>query len=943
MPRYFMKILNLSIILLSVLLVLSCQAAGPRSQKLAEMTAVAPSTGDGAEPGSGTDTVAEGDIVYSSGWANDSEQINTASGSERQANLNSVLTLIGFPETVDIDAGDHRGSMNAGQSRIGRQGRNPDGSYGPQSSNSEVLEQALSAGGGVFSSALEGWLANYGNARVGISLDFEGHFRGSMDFLLPLYDSETSSFFGQAGFRSMPGDRVIGHLGLGQRFFPSEQAALGYNLFVDQDLSRNHTRGGAGLELWYDWLRLGLNAYAPLSKWKDSKDFNPRLVEERPAKGWDARLTGYLPFYRNLAVTGAYEKWDGDQVGLFGDSGRLKPDPGVWNYGLQWTPVPILTAGFNNRHSGDQNETQISLMFNYRFGQSWEEQTSRLVVPEMRTIQGSRHDFVDRQYDMILAYRDKDRADRIDPFAGFSLALANPPDDLMGGQPFNLGHITVNRLNTATPDLRLDLVVTLNGAPYSGWTTENVTFSGAAAQAVSSQPLNLAMPHLPADGDQLKVAAIFNGREVAAETFTARPIFRGLSDVSLDTGYLVSGTSSSLSFRIKLNAQAAQDTVYVFKITGGGMTDIGPHALTVSSGSDESGLFIAHLTPATTDPIILSVMKSGEATVLDSRTLPVYSAPPSPSLNLPANLTAVANSSLTISGLVVDSANSNAALAGEAVAWSVSGPSGCSIWPATATSEADGRVAAVFTAAAAGAYTVTASLSDGQSFGVAITVSAVTAGNYWIQSIDPPASSVVYKDSGTGENFEVTVQVYDGGAPAGAGVPVVFENTDDGLTFKKLNTVNTDKNGRAISGVRFPAGTTGVAMLRAHVNDGASSLTSGTAIFLSSTSTPNRKVDSISSSVDTASGNNTDEIEITVVIRDNGKKPSVGRTGEVYWTIVDSTGPGTPTLNALITRVNNDGVAKVRVKCNGAARFKIHVNAGPEAEAKKTTGLLTFN
>ncbi len=197
--------------------------------------------------------------------------------------------------------------------------RNPDGTYGERSANKwdgggvadRLLDQALSAGGSWFSSWAEGWLGGYGRARISVRVNDEGQVTGSGDFFYPFYDSPFTSFFTQASLRTMSGDRVIGNFGLGQRFFPADNFALGYNLFLDQDFSRSHTRGGAGLEAWYDWLRLSANYYTPLSDWKDSKDYDARLVEERPAEGFDARLTGYLPFYRSLALTGALEKWRG--------------------------------------------------------------------------------------------------------------------------------------------------------------------------------------------------------------------------------------------------------------------------------------------------------------------------------------------------------------------------------------------------------------------------------------------------------------------------------------------------------------------------------------------------------------------------------------------------------------------------------------------------------
>ncbi|MDR3038222.1 MAG: inverse autotransporter beta domain-containing protein, partial [Candidatus Adiutrix sp.] len=359
-------------------------------------------------------------------WAEDKSPAETPAQAKpgETAVLNGALGFIGLPSLSGAEDKELSTSERARRNQPPNTGarfiRNPDGSYGRQSSSplkvngsqigDRLLQQALSAGSGAFTSWAEGWLGGYGKARLSFSVNLEGYLSGSGDFLLPLYDSEATTFFTQLGLRTMSGDRVIGNLGLGQRFFFGPDAALGYNLFADQDFSRSHTRGGAGLEAWYDWLRFAANYYRPLSGWKDSRDYDPFFVEERPAEGWDARLTGYLPFYRNLAVKGALEKWRGDQVGAFGRDDRLNKNPKVWTAGLEWTPVPVLSVSADQRYSGGHNETQIGLTFNYNFGLPWADQLSPDTVAEMRTVPGSRHDFVERQYDLILEYQAKEGA-----------------------------------------------------------------------------------------------------------------------------------------------------------------------------------------------------------------------------------------------------------------------------------------------------------------------------------------------------------------------------------------------------------------------------------------------------------------------------------------------------------------------------------------------------
>jgi hypothetical protein len=159
------------------------------------------------------------------------------------------------------------------------------------------------------------------------------------------------------------------------------------------------------LELWYDWLRLAANYYKPLSKWMPSEDFEAEYIQERPAEGWDARVTGYLPFYRNLSVSAAVEKWKGGYVAAFGHPEVLHESPTAWVASLGWKPIPIISVDAQTRGYKGHTETQVGLTFNYMFGVSLEDQIRPSAVAEFATIDGSRHDFVQRQNEMVLEYR----------------------------------------------------------------------------------------------------------------------------------------------------------------------------------------------------------------------------------------------------------------------------------------------------------------------------------------------------------------------------------------------------------------------------------------------------------------------------------------------------------------------------------------------------------
>lgn len=272
-------------------------------------------------------------------------------------------------------------------------------------------------------------LMDNGRARLNFIMDQYGRLNGEGDVLFPFYDGTYTTLFTQMGARTMSGfgdntgdgrgaDRWIGNFGLGQRWFPGATTTetgkidsgnwmFGYNVFFDNDFTRGHQRGGIGGEIQYDWLKLASNYYFPLSDWKGSSDFDNDFVEERPAQGWDVRLKGYLPFYRNVAVTGAYTQWYGDNVSMYSTS-KLEKDPNVWSYGVEYTPIPLVSAFVNQRSTGrGNNDTEFGLRFTYHFDMPWEQQTSHAKVAETRTVAAARHDFVDRENRIILEYKAK--------------------------------------------------------------------------------------------------------------------------------------------------------------------------------------------------------------------------------------------------------------------------------------------------------------------------------------------------------------------------------------------------------------------------------------------------------------------------------------------------------------------------------------------------------
>ncbi|GKX51798.1 inverse autotransporter beta domain-containing protein [Budvicia aquatica] len=307
------------------------------------------------------------------------------------------------------------------------------------------------------------FLGKFGKAQVNIIVDDEGSLKGSSGSLLtPWYDTDSTLIFSQVGIHGQDG-RTIGNLGVGVRFDEGDWM-WGGNTFLDQDISRNHTRGGVGGELWTDNLKFAANYYHPLSSWKDSKDFEDYL--ERPAEGYDVRAQGYLPSYPHLGASVVYEQYFGDEVALFGKE-NLQEDPHAVTVGVDYTPVPLVTLKLSHKEGQNgKNEEKADLILSYQLGTSLEKQLDPDQVAVARSLRGSRYDMVDRNYDIVLEYKEKAGVLEVD--------LAAVPMDLLEGdtylmQPLVRSKYKVTSVNWNGDIIPLAITPTQGSINTQGW------------------------------------------------------------------------------------------------------------------------------------------------------------------------------------------------------------------------------------------------------------------------------------------------------------------------------------------------------------------------------------------------------------------------------------------------------------------------------------------
>lgn len=255
--------------------------------------------------------------------------------------------------------------------------------------------------------ATQDFLGLFGTAQLQFDISDKGEFN-NLNFKLfsPWYDSDNTLIFSQLSFQEYEHNRKIGNFGLGQRWDVADKKwLLGYNVFLDHDFQRAHNRLGVGAEAWTDYMKLAVNYYHPLSKWKDSRDFDDYL--ERPAKGYDIRFQGYLPQYPQLGGSLKYEQYFGDKVALFGKD-NLQKNPKAATVGVDYTPVPLFTIKAEHK-IGQSNKkmTNASLTMNYRIGTPLKDQLDPDMVQAARTLKGSRYDLVDRNNYIVLEYKEK--------------------------------------------------------------------------------------------------------------------------------------------------------------------------------------------------------------------------------------------------------------------------------------------------------------------------------------------------------------------------------------------------------------------------------------------------------------------------------------------------------------------------------------------------------
>ncbi|MFC0179469.1 inverse autotransporter beta domain-containing protein [Thorsellia kenyensis] len=251
-------------------------------------------------------------------------------------------------------------------------------------------------------------LGQFGKSQTNITIDSKGNITNyDLSVFSPLYDRDQHVFFSQNAIREQ-GDsgekRIVGNFGLGYRYFQTDgDFAVGLNSFIDHDFTGSNTRMSLGAEYWKNYFKLAANYYLPISEWKDSSVLQG--YDERPAKGYDIRMQGYLPSNPHIGGSLVFEQYLGDEVALFSKE-ELQHNPLALSAGIDYTPFPLLTVGATHKigESG-HSDTQINMQMNLQMGIPLEEQLKAENVELTRNLMGSRYDLVDRNNEIVFEYR----------------------------------------------------------------------------------------------------------------------------------------------------------------------------------------------------------------------------------------------------------------------------------------------------------------------------------------------------------------------------------------------------------------------------------------------------------------------------------------------------------------------------------------------------------
>ncbi|WP_320407095.1 YrIlm family inverse autotransporter adhesin [Yersinia proxima] len=720
-----------------------------------------------------------------------------------------------------------------------------------------------SAANNEFNNQVQGWLGQFGTARVQMNLNDDLKLDGSaVDVLVPLYDNQKSMLFTQLGARNKDSRNTV-NIGAGVRTFQNDWM-YGANTFFDNDMTGKNRRIGVGVEAWTDYLKLSANSYFGTTDWHQSRDFVD--YNERPANGYDVRAEAYLPAYPQLGGKLMYEKYRGDEVALFGKDDRQK-NPHAVTAGVNYSPIPLLTVGAEHRAGkGSKNDSSINFQFNYRLGESWQSHINPTAVASTRTLAGSRYDLVERNNDIVLDYQKQ------------ALIKLTLPEEVMGEA---LSRATVNAL-----------VVSKYGLERVDWDSAGLIAAGGSLTQVSPQKVLLTLPPYQStrSNNIHTLSAVAHDRQGNTSPRVTMQIVVIPSTAKIMEANLTVVRNNAIANGTETNEVKAI-------VTDAGNNRLSGHA--VSFSADNGSMVTTVIGTTGADGVATATMTnmtagttSVKATVNGmNQSVPTIFIPDDSTAQITAaNLTVVRNNAIAngteaneVKAIVTDAGNNP--LSGHAVSFSAD--NGGMVTTVIGTTGADGVATAAITNMTAGDTLVEATV-NGMSQSVPTTfmpddsTAQITAANLTVVRNNAIAN-------GTDAN-EVKAIVTDAGNNLLSGHTVSFSADNGGMVTTVIGTTGTD----GIATATITNMTEGTTSLEATVNSMSQSVPT---IFIPDDSTAQITAANLTVVRNNAIANGTEANEVKAIVTDAGNNLLSGHTvsfsannGGMVTTVIGTTG-----------------------------------------------------
>lgn len=778
----------------------------------------------------------------------------------------------------------------------------------------------VSAATGKAASSVQEWLSQFGTARVNISTD--EHFTlndSDLDLLVPLYNGKENLFFTQLGGRRHD-DRNIINGGLGYRHF-NDGWMWGTNVFYDRQVSGNqHQRLGLGTELGWDYLKVSANGYLRLSNWMSSSRYED--YDERAANGFDIRATGYLPAYPQLGANVIYEQYYGDSVGLFGDDeDDRQKDPYAVTLGLNYTPVPLVTMGLNQKMGkSGENDTQINLALTWTPGVPLSAQLDPSQVALRRTLQGGRMDLVDRNNNIVLEYRKQE------------LISLSVPSQLEGAEQSKQ---TVTAKVKAKHGLdriewQGDSFFSHGGKISAGGSPEQFVMTLPVWQGSSSNSYTLSATAWDKNGnaskpDQMQVtvngfdvSTLQSTTSVSPTTVPADGASTATVSVTLktSTGEAATGLATRLTATLTSSAKTANSssaTDKAPKIASFSESSSGVYTAILTSGTIPDTLTIQPLIDGTTK--LATAKLTEEATVLISQLTTLEQSATS--------ALASGSAPITLTAHVTDQYGQP--FQGATITWSADNAQAVLSETQSSTDES-GTAKIQVSSKDIITTVVTAQLEGGNALKTPSLTFTADASTAKVTTISSEKQQVVANNNDTDT---VTAQVTDNYSHPLSGVTVnwTVEKTDDTPVATKTST--TDSSGNAVLALK--SSKTGTITVSAEVK-GTSPQETDPIAFVADAST--QTVSEITLSKQKAVANGSDSITYEATVTDAQGNTVEGAT--VNWSADNSD----VKLSAAQTTSDSRGVSQITVTSLKAGT--VVVSAGTSSTAMKQAGSAAF-